>query len=109
MFTSARLVQLTARQAESDNACMRADDLLNRLDDQPFKPFRIHLSDGSVIRVDEPGMVIVGKSSAVLPTRFGKTDDGRRIAEDWQTIALRHIVRFTDAAARENGSRRPRR
>ena len=71
---------------------MRAEDLLDRLEDHPFKPFRVHLSDGTALDVAEPGMVIVGKSSAVLPSRFGKDEEGRRLAEHWRTIALVHIV-----------------
>lgn len=51
---------------------MRVKDLISRLSDQPFRGFRIHLSDGSAIPVSEPGMIIVGPSSAVLPTEFGR-------------------------------------
>jgi hypothetical protein len=46
---------------------MRAEDLLDRIEDLPFKPFRVHLSDATQIEVTEPGMIIVGLSSAVLP------------------------------------------
>ena len=50
---------------------MRAEDLLSRLQDEPFRPFHIHLSDGTTLEVPQGGMVIVGKSSAVLPSRLG--------------------------------------
>lgn len=75
---------------------MRAEDLLNRLNDRPFHPFRIHLSDGSIYPVPEPGMIIVGKSSAVLPTAFAFDELGRRLAEQWRTISLLHIVQLSD-------------
>jgi hypothetical protein len=75
---------------------MRAEDLLRRLQDRPFKPFQVHLSDGSVFAVSEPEMVIVGRSSAVLPSRFGQDTEGRRLAEDWRTVSLVHIVQFSD-------------
>jgi hypothetical protein len=88
---------------------MRPDDILQRLEDRPFTPFRIHLSDGTIIPVDEPGMVIVGPSTAVLPTRFTRSQDGRRIAQNWQTVALAHIVRFSAANGRASGKRRPNR
>ncbi len=87
---------------------MRPADLLNRLADQPFKPFRIHLSDGSKLDVPEPGMVIVGRSSTVLPSRYGRDEEGHRIAEHWRTIALVHIVQFSDRRERTNGRRRRR-
>jgi len=41
-------------------------------------------------------MIVVGRSSAVLPTRFGADEEGRRLAEAWQTVALVHMVRFTE-------------
>ncbi|MCC7293089.1 MAG: hypothetical protein IT449_13595 [Phycisphaerales bacterium] len=82
---------------------MRADDLLKRLEDRPFKPFRIHLTDGTVLPMDEPGMVIVGISTAVLPTRFRKTAEGRRMAVDWRTVALIHMAQFSELARRRNG------
>lgn len=85
---------------------MRAEDLLNRINDRPFKPFRIHLSDGTALDVPEPGMVIVGRSSAVLPTRWARDEEGRRIAERWRTISVIHIVQFSDLDERTNGGRR---
>ena len=87
---------------------MRPADLLNRLQDQPFKPFRIHLSDGTLLEVPEAGMVIVGQSSAVLPSSFGRDSEGHRIARRWRTIALNHIVQFTDVNDRVNGRKRRR-
>ena len=87
---------------------MRAADLTRKLEDRPFKPFRIHLLDGTLLDVQEPGMVIVGMSSAVLPKAYGVDEDGRRILRDWRTVALSHIVQFTDLRdhGRSNGRRR---
>lgn len=75
---------------------MRPDDLLRRLEDTPFRPFRIHLSDGTSIDVRAPGMVIVGRSTAVLPTRLRRLRNGYHIAEDWRTVALLHMVQLSD-------------
>lgn len=85
---------------------MRAEDLLSRLQDEPFRPFRIHLSDGTTLEVPQGGMVIVGKSSAVLPSRFDRDEEGRRIAARWRTIALVHIVQFSDLDDPINGKGR---
>ena len=88
---------------------MRPDDLLARLNDEPFRPFRVHLSDGTLLDIRNPRMVIVGPSSAVLPTEFTTTDDGEKIAKRWRTIALLHIVQFTDIVnGKKNGKHRPR-
>ena len=86
---------------------MRAKDLINRLHDNPFRGFRIHLSDGSTIAVGGPGMVIVGRSSAILPTEFGRAD-GERVVERWRTVALSHVVQFSDLDKPVSG-KRPRR
>lgn len=87
---------------------MTASDLLSRLEDQPFRPFRIHISDGTVLELTQPGMVIVGETSAVLPTMFGTDEDGRRLAKRWRTVALDHITQFSDVES-SNGKRRKRR
>jgi hypothetical protein len=41
-------------------------------------------------------MVIVGISSAVLPSQYTLDEEGHRIARDWRTIALMHVVQFSD-------------
>jgi hypothetical protein len=87
---------------------MRAKDILDRMHDEPFKPFRVHLSDGSKIDVTMPGMVVVGASSVVLPSVWGKDEDGYRIAKHWRTIALSHIVQFGDINETVEGKRRKR-
>src|SRR5262249_14110864 len=95
------------RNGHSTRSVMRPDDLMAELEDRPFRPFRIHLSDGTLITVSTPGMVMVGTATAVLPTRVVRSAAGRAIADTWQTIALRHIVRFSDVKASTNG-RHPR-
>jgi hypothetical protein len=65
------------------------------------------MSDGTKLDVTEPGMVLVGLSSAVLPTEWGTDEDGRKLVRNWRTIALAHIVQFSDIN-RGNGKRRTR-
>jgi hypothetical protein len=86
---------------------MRVKDLLGRLRDMPFRGFRIHLSDGSAIPVTEPGMIIVGPSSAVVPTEFG-TEQGERVATRWRTVAIAHMVQFSDLDEPISGKNRKR-
>lgn len=74
---------------------MGVKDLINRLSDRPFRGFRIHLSDGSSIPVTDSCMIIVGPSSAVLPTEFGR-EQGERVATRWRTVALSHMVQFSE-------------
>ena len=84
---------------------MFARDLINRLSDYPFKPFRIHLSDGTIVDVVQPFLVSVGATSAVLPAELGEDEEGHAVALRWQTVALLHMVRFTEL----NGHRPSRR
>lgn len=86
---------------------MRAADLTRKLEERPFTPFRIHMSDGTTYDVNDPGMMLVGLSSTILPVRFGKDEEGRRIVRDWRTLAISHMVQFSDLA--RNGDRHRRR
>ncbi|HEX4792695.1 MAG TPA: hypothetical protein VH370_02825 [Humisphaera sp.] len=86
---------------------MRVKDLMNRLHDNSFRGFRVHLSDGSAIAVTEPGMIIVGPSSAVLPTEYGR-EQGERVATRWRTVALAHMVQFSDLGEPIGGKSRKR-
>lgn len=75
---------------------MSNHDLLRKLNDNPFKPFRLKLFNATAIDVTEPGNVIVGDTSAVLPVETYVDDQGFRIVRNWKTIALSHIVEFSD-------------
>jgi hypothetical protein len=85
---------------------MTHHDLLRKLYDQPFKPFRIRLSNSSAIDILEPGSVIVGESSAVLPTAMTKDDKGHRVALDWKTISIAHMVEFIDLNTKSTNGKR---
>jgi hypothetical protein len=87
---------------------MRSSDLLSRLNDQPFKPFRVHLSDGSRVDVSEPGMIVVGVTSAVMPTSWTKDEEGRRLAKHWRTVSIQHIVQIGDLDETVDNKRRKR-
>jgi len=87
---------------------LRASDLLNRLEDGRFKPFRIPMSDGTIFEVLNPGMVVVSETSAVLPRGFSRDEEGRSIATGFRTISLPHMVQFSDIETPSNGRRRRR-
>ncbi|MEX0777440.1 MAG: hypothetical protein WD042_17180 [Phycisphaeraceae bacterium] len=75
---------------------MRTSDMIGRLEDHPFRPFRMHLSDGTKLDVLDRSLILVGVSSVVMATEFTTDEDGNRVAKRWRTIALSHIVQFTD-------------
>ena len=84
---------------------MSNHDLLRKLADVPFRPFRIKLSNATTIDVTDPGSVIVGDTSAVVPVDVYLDDQGFRIVRNWKTIALSHIVEFTDLEPKSGGSK----
>jgi YD repeat-containing protein len=86
----------------SPRSCIIAGhDLLRRLDDQPFKPFRIRMVNNTVFDVLDAGMVIVGQTSAVIVTQYDRDEQGRRVAADWRTISIGHIIEFADIDDKE--------
>lgn len=70
-------------------------DLHRKLHDEPFKPFRVRLVNTTTYDIAEPWMVIAGDGSAVVVTRV-RDDRGYRVAEDWRTISIAHIIEFQD-------------
>lgn len=84
---------------------MSPQDLVNRLHDEPFKPFRVRLSNASTIDVLDPGSVVVGPTSAIMPLEY-VIDDGLRLISRWKTVALSHMVEFIDLDTKGNGSGR---
>ncbi len=87
---------------------MTYHDLLRKLNDEPFKPFRLKLSNSTTIDVLEPGSVIVGKTSAVLPVQTMLDERGYRVVENWKTISISHIVEFSDLETKDRGPKRKR-
>lgn len=85
---------------------MHSGDLLSKLHDQPFKPFKARLSNASTIDVLDPHSVVVGPSSAIMPMEYGKDDRGNSVVLRWKTVALSHIVEFVNIDTRDDARRR---
>ena len=75
--------------------------LLRRLEESPFKSFRIRLVNNTVYDVFDPGMVIIGLASAVVVIQYERDEQGRRVAGDWRTISIGHIIEFSDIDDKE--------
>jgi hypothetical protein len=65
---------------------MRPDNLRALLRRRPFKPLRLHLTDGSVFDLTHPDMAIVTRS--VVDIMLPLESSGERVA----VVALIHIV-----------------
>jgi hypothetical protein len=84
---------------------MQPCDLIDRVNDCPFKPFCLCLSDGSRIDVLKPAMVLIGEDSAVMTTAWTEDKEGRQFAKRWRTVAFDHVVRIGQNHCRGKESR----
>ena len=88
---------------------MRARDLLNKLHDEPFQPFRVRLSNNTTIDVLDPNTVVVGPSSAIMPIETHRDSaTGYYVVSRWRTVGLSHMVEFTDIDPPKTTSSRKR-
>jgi hypothetical protein len=85
---------------------MTYHDLARRLSENPFKPFRIRLVNNTTYDVLEPWMVTVGEGSAVVVTQSRQDERGYRIAMDWRTISIAHILEFSDLEEKQTPRKR---
>lgn len=74
-------------------------DLLNRLRNRPFEPFRIVTSDGVTYDIRHPELVMVTVGSAVV----GYPDHSvPGLVERYDIVSLRHIVRLEQLLPQTN-------
>ena len=85
---------------------MTHHDLLRKLDDESFRPFRIRLVNNTAYDILDPGMIIVGDGSAVIATQNVRDEAGHRVTTDWRTISIAHMLEFSGLKSRSNGSKR---
>jgi hypothetical protein len=50
-------------------ADMRVDEIRMHVDRAPFRPFRIHMSDGTVHVISDPGLVLVTRHTVIVGVR----------------------------------------
>ena len=65
-----------------------ANAMLSLLDNRPFVPFRLHVSDGKVIDVPSQEMVLPGRNFAVV----GILENHPRVASRWTTVWYMHVT-----------------
>ena len=81
-------------------------DLQAKLHDHPFKPFRIRMVNNTVYDINEPWMIIIGETSAVVVTEVRRESRGFETALQWRTISIAHIVELTDIESKQRGPQR---
>jgi len=68
---------------------MRQADIVKLLRDQPFRPFRVHLSNGDIHEVRHPELVLVGHSTMIIALPAAALP--APAMDDYVTVALMHI------------------
>ncbi len=76
---------------------MRYEDMREMLDERPFKPFRIFMSDGKTFDIRHPELVFLLRSRLMV----GIPTDDPNVPDHAQHCALLHIVRIQEL--RKNG------
>ncbi len=73
---------------------LKPEEILPLRDANPFVPFRLHLSDGRAIQVDDRDFMWVFRNRVHVATPSG---EGRPLDRE-ERIALMHIVSVEEAA-----------
>lgn len=67
---------------------MTSQEVLNYLQSQPFRPFRIRMSSGRAFDVRHPEMVRVGRRDLLL---FHFVSDSPDVYDRWENLSLMFI------------------
>jgi hypothetical protein len=68
---------------------MRQEDIIKLLREQPFRAFRVHLSNGDVHEIRHPELVLVSRSTMILALPAAALPSPAM--DDYVTISLIHI------------------
>jgi len=70
-------------------------ELRERMQDNPFKPFRIHTSDGKAYEILNHDMMFIKRNGVEIALDL----DANAVAERFAKIALLHITALEDLTA----------
>ena len=70
-------------------------ELRERMQENPFKPFRIHTSDGKAYDITNHDMMFIKRNGVEIALDM----DANAVAERFAKIALLHITALEDLAA----------
>jgi hypothetical protein len=76
---------------------MKAEDLIELLEERPFQPLRLRLSDGRSYEIRHPEMAIVTPNIVAIGLSQG--GNGSRLAERVTHCSIAHIVEIEPATS----------
>jgi hypothetical protein len=85
---------------------MTARALLKRLHQEPFRPFRVRLSNKSTLDALDPFTVAVGPTKAIMPLETVIGDHGYYLVTRWRTVELADVVQLLDIDPPDSSTRR---
>lgn len=71
---------------------MRPDDIRGFLQRQPFRPFRLTLSNGQIYEVRHPELAMVGRSTVTIG--LPSPGDPEPIYDRLVTVSLLHVLKI---------------
>jgi hypothetical protein len=85
---------------------MTAEELIELLAERPFKPLRLHLSDGRIREIRHPEMAVVAEDAIAIGV---PRDEGSRIAYKITHCSIQNIVEVEpiDAGKGPDGNGHP--
>jgi hypothetical protein len=71
---------------------MRPEDIRGFLQQKPFQPFRLTLTDGRTFEIRHPEMAMVGRSSVAIG--IPATEESQPVFDRLVTVSLLHIMQI---------------
>jgi hypothetical protein len=69
---------------------MRREEILQFLRERPFRPFRIHLTNGTVHEIRHPEMAVVTATSVIIGV--AESDSPEPLLRDYVVVSLLHVA-----------------
>ena len=69
---------------------MRPEDIRQFLRQEPFRPFRLTLTDGRTYDVRHPELVVLGRSSLIIG--FPRPGDTAPVYDHYVVVSLLHVM-----------------
>lgn len=82
---------------------MNVEIIRDELHKAPFKPFRLHVSNGAFYDIEHPDLVTLARNAVYIATQIA--DDG--IAEKMVTIGALHVTHLEPIPDLENAETSP--
>lgn len=71
---------------------MRREEILQRLHAEPFQPFRLHLTNGTVPIIRHPEMAMVTAHSVIIGVP--EANSAGNLLEDYLAVSLLHVAQI---------------